>query len=404
MQVGSWVRGPVGIDAGLRVTMTNCRTVLVMAPTVTAGTRVLDLLTQLDADFRVQAVFTVPHHGEIWQGTADFVHATGGLVVPWQQAVQHEWDLVLTASHRHIEQVRGRVLVLPHGAGAMMSRSRSRKAGAATRPTTGLDRELLTYRGRVVPAAVALADDGELAALRRSCPEAAHTGVVAGDLCLDRMVASLPLRDRYRQALGVEPGQRLVTVGSTWSPDSTFGRHPDLYARLLREAAADGTRVAAVLHPNIWAVHGARQVHAWLARARQDGLLVVPPDEGWRAVTVASDAVVGDHGSTTSYAAALGVPTHLATFPRHAVRRGSIADATARCAPLLDHTRPLLPQLREVPGRGHERVADLVSARRGRAAEILRATMYRLLDLPEPSWPARTSPVPLPRAVAWEGS
>ncbi len=417
MDVNRWIRGPVGIDAERRTTRTGFHTVLVMVPTMTAGTRLLDLVPLLEADHRVQVVFTVPHTAESWPGVEDFVRDCGGVVYPWQQALQHRWDLVLTASHRQIEQVHGRIMVLPHGAGALMSRRFSKKAGA-DRPSTGLDRELLTYRGRVLPSALALTHEGELDALRRSCPEALPAAFVAGDLCLDRMLAGLPLRDVYRRALGVSADHTLVTLSSTWSADGVFGRHLDLYERLVDELPASRFRVAAVIHPQVWAVHGRRQVLAWLGRAIHKGLLLIPPHEGWRATMVASDRVIGDHGSTTSYAAAIGRPVHLATFPRHNIRPGSLADTLAASATRLDHDRPLAEQLH--PTADPDRVsagdvsafpvlafAPLISATPGQAAQRFRAAMYRLLGMTEPVWPAQSSPVPLPSPLftpSWKDS
>lgn len=398
---GTWVRGPIGRDAATHVTRTGFRTVLLMVPTMAAGTRLLDLVPLLEADLRLQLAITVPHVGQAWHGVEEFVRGSGILVVPWQQAVQHDWDLVLTASHRHIDQVHGNVLVLPHGAGATRSRRFSRKSGGATRPTTGLDSELLTYRGRLIPNALALSNDTELDVLRETCPEAETVAVVVGDICLDRMAASIPFRDQYRACLGVGD-HTLITISSTWSTDSTFGVHPGLYGRLLYELRQRNAkaRVAAVLHPAVWAVHGRWQVHSWLAAARREGLLVVPPDEGWRAVMIASDVVLGDHGSTTAYAAAIGRPVCLTTVPSQALRPGSIAATLASRVPLLDHDRPLLPQLRGATVCTAE-VAGMITNRAGRAAHELRNTMYRLLGVDVPPWPARPSPVPLPCPDQW---
>jgi hypothetical protein len=398
----TWVRAPFGHGARARITRSECRTVLVMVPTMAAGTRLMDLVPLLEADFRVQVAVTIPHAGEEWHGLDAFVRGTGMLALPWHQAVRLDWDLVLTASHRHIEQVHGKVLILPHGAGATRSRRYSRKAGGATRPTSGLDRELLTFRGRVVPSALALTHDRELGMLRNTCPEAVPAAVVAGDLCLDRMLASLPFRDQYRAALGIAANQRLITVSSAWSTDATFGRHLELYERLLDELHDTGktARVAAVLHPQIWLAHGPWQVRSWLRNALRKGLLVVPPEEGWRAAMIASDLVVGDHGSTTSYAAAIGRPITLATFPRDVIRKYSVAATVGQHAPLLDHTRALLPQLNTIT-TGEASVARELSARIGSAATLFRATMYRLLGLPEPSWPPPISPVPLPHPADW---
>ena len=193
--------------------------------------------------------------------------------------------------------------------------------------------------------------------------------------------------------------QKLITISSTWSTASTFSRHPELYARLLDEAGED-VRVAAVLHPNIATVHGRWQVHSWLAAAKRKGLLIVPPEEGWRAVMIASDHVIGDHGSTTSYAAAIGQPAHLATFPDNDIREQCVAATLASVAPRLDHGQPLLPQLTDATTDA-SRVAAAVSGRPGLASVLLRAVMYGLLKLPEPSWPPPVSPVPLPRPADW---
>jgi hypothetical protein len=395
----AWIRGPVGIDAGLRITRRDCRNVLVMMPSMAAGTRLLDLLPLVETDHRVQVVFTTPAEHEHWYGVEEFTRRCGGIVLPWSQAVRERWDLVLSASHRHLERVHGPILVLPHGAGSLKSLRRSRKAGRATRDTTGLDRDLLTYRGRLLPAALALAHDLELVALRDTCPEAEAVAVVAGDLCLDRMVVSTAFRERYREMLGVTGDQELVVVSSTWTANSTFGSHLELFERLVVEAD-ERTKVAAVLHPLIQTTHGARQVRSWLAPALSSGLVLIPPEEGWRAAMIAADHVIGDFGSTTSYAAAIGRPVRLAAFPDQAVRAGSIAAAVTEIAPRLDHERPVFRQLRDGhPTGDHRRLAKLVSSRPGASARIYRSTMYRLLELDEPSWPARTAALPGPLAA-----
>ncbi|WP_245617403.1 hypothetical protein [Amycolatopsis taiwanensis] len=343
-------------------------------------------------------MYTVPDEHESWHGTTEFATSSGGLVIPWHQAVNHEFDLVLAASYAELDRIRGRILVVPHGASSLMSRKYSRSAGPAGLPHSGLARETLTHRGRLIPAALALTHDHEVHVLRNSCPEALPVAVVAGDICYDRLVASAPMRGDYRRALGIADHQELLTISSTWSTESAFGQHPDLCRRLLREAGRGNCRVALVLHPSVWAVHGRWQVTTWLADCIEDGLLVIPPEEGWRATVIASDAVIGDHGSTTQYAAAIGKPIALATYPERAIRVGSIADRVARVALRLDVERALLPQLRRAePDDGH--IAKLVTSRPGQAAAILRQTMYRLLDLAEPECEARLRPVPSPNPV-----
>lgn len=387
MQTRGWHSSPLGTGGAHRITVPGCRRVLVIVPHVVAATRLLDLLPLLDGDHRVQVFFTQP---DPCSTTSEFVRAIGGLDIPWEQALQHEFDLVLAASYRHIDRVAGPVLVLPHGASAMRSRQRVRAAGRDAQPVHGLDRQLLMRDGRIPASAIILSHDHELDALAESCPEALPMAVVAGDGCIDRMRASLPFRENYRRALGVGPGDTLVTISSTWTTESTFGRCPGLYREL---AASDEVRVAAVLHPNIWDIHSSWQVRSWLADCPR--LLVIPPEEGWRATMIASDVVIGDHGSTTQYAAAVGTPMLLATCPD--VREGSLAHVLAGAAPWLEPGRPAVEQLsgaRHVPG-----FAELISSRLDRSGAILRAAMYRLLRLDEPARALPVSPVPLPRPI-----
>lgn len=403
MCVEPWIRAPIGMDAEYRQTRAGCRTVLATVPTIAAGARLLDLAKLLQNDHRINVLFTIPDTIESWHGTAEFLRRQGGLVIPWCQAVQHRFDLVLAASYAGLERVRGPVLVIPHGASSLMSRRYSRSGGPSALPHVGLSRETLTHRGRLIPSIVALTHDAELDSLRRSCPEALPNAVVAGDICFDRMLVSEPLRDEYRRALGVGDGQRLVTVSSTWSTESAFGQHPELCRRLLDSLPDEDYRVGVVLHPSIWAVYGHWQVRSWLASCMRDGLLVMPPEEGWRALLIASDVVIGDHGSTTQYAAAIGRPVALAAFPTHAVRPGSIADAVARVAPVLDMNRPLPPQLKRTAGRHRKLdgavIARLTSSRPARSAAVLRRAMYELLHLPEPREPAEAPTVPIPRPL-----
>lgn len=362
-----------------------------------AATRLFDVVPLLETDFRVQLAFTVPHTTDTWHGLDDYIHGQGGLSFPWAQAVRHRWDLILVASHRHIAELHGPLLILSHGAEVLMSRRYSRKAGTADRPTTGLDRELLTYRGRVVPEVIALSHDGELRALEQLCPEALPKAVVAGDICLDRMLAGLPFRRHYRDALGLAEGQALITLSSTWSPESLFGRMPGLARKVMDEFR--GHQVAFVLHPQAWAVHGARQIKSWLSGCLQDGLLLIPPEEGWRATLIASDWVLGDHGSTTMYAAAVGCPVTVATCPDDNIRPGSLADIVRRHAPRLRGDRPFGPQMHLARSQTSLRhlVSPVVSSRPGRTATILRSAMYRLLNLSTPACDIAATPVPLPR-------
>jgi hypothetical protein len=398
-----WIRGPVGAGADSRITRPGCRTALVVVPTMAAGTRLLDLVPLLETDHRVQIVFTVPHGTDSWYGVEEFVRSQHGLVLPWHQAIQHRFDLVLAASHRHLEELSGPIVLVGHGAGVLKSYRFSRKAGVATLPATGLDRELLTYRGRILPSVLALNTEAELDAVRSLCPEVLPRAVITGDICVDRMRASVFLRQRYRDRLGVGPGRRLVTISSTWSTDSVFGRLPKLGRVVLDALPPARHTVAAVLHPHIWTVHGKRQVAAWFSDCVRDGLLLIPPEAGWQATMIASDWVLGDHGSTTAYAAAIGCPVTIAAHAGSGLRRGSLGDLLRRQAPKLRHDRPLADQeCRAIEAR--DRVSTAVSAAitslPGRAATTLRTEMYRLMELSEPREPAEPAVLPVP--VPWQ--
>lgn len=404
MHIDRWIRGPIGMDADLRVTRADCHKVLVTVPTVAAGTRLVELLALLEGDHRVQVLFTIPEAARSFPDATEFIRGLGGLTIPWGQALEHRFDLVLAASHTELAAVRGQVLVVPHGASSLMSRRFSRSGGPSARPHVGLARETLTHRGRLIPSVIALTHDRELASLRRSCPEAVPRALVAGDICMDRLVASLPRRDDYRRSLGCGPDQRLVTVSSTWSTDSVFGQNPLLCRELMDSLPKSEFRVALVLHPSAWAVHGRWQIKNWLADCVRAGLVVIPPDQGWQAATIASDLVVGDHGSTTQYAAALGRPVILAAYPEHAVRRGSLAAAVAARAPKLDVQAPVRPQVERALGlKAFEDgvVAELISSRLGASAKLLRQAMYGLLGLSEPPGQAAVPPAVLPHPVRW---
>lgn len=396
-----WLNGPVGLGAGTRILWPGSKSVLVVVPFVVAGTRLMDVLTLLESDHRVHTVFTVAPapNGAVCHGAEEFVRSRGGLVIPWWQAVQTEFDVVLAASRTGVEQLHGKVLLLPHGSGSLGPRLRSRSAGPAAEPWHGLNRAALTDRGRVLPRALALTHESELMILRESCPEALPSAVVAGDICLDRLLASIPYRRQYRAALTVGDGQRLVVVTSTWQPESAMGRHPDLLDRLLKELPSEEFRVAAVLHPNIWHVHGPFQVRAWLADCLNNGLLLLPPEEGWRAALVAADLVIGDYGSVTRYGAAIGVPLLLTEFPMHDIRPGGVADLLDRKAPHLQLDLPLAGQARVAAtydDTWQSQLLGMLTSRPRRAGEILRATLYELLGLPEPARGLPRFPVPLP--------
>ncbi|GHA97868.1 hypothetical protein [Streptomyces termitum] len=217
------------------------------------------------------------------------------------------------------------------------------------------------------------------------------------------MLAARPYRDRFRRALGVRRGQRLVVLNSTWNPEGLFGSGggdllPGLLPRLAAELPADDYRLAAVLHPNIWYGHGPGQVRAWLDRARRDGLALIDPVHAWRQALLAADLVLGDFGAVSYYAAALGTPVLLAADGAGVLDDEAPLARFVRHAPRLDPHGPLLPQVERgiAAHRPDPAHAGFVTSDPGRSAALLRRHFYALMDLPEPPGPASLEPLPLP--------
>ncbi|MFJ8846713.1 hypothetical protein ACIRFF_27890, partial [Streptomyces cyaneofuscatus] len=291
------------------------------------------------------------------------------------------------------------------GAGSREPGAGSREPGAGSRePTFGLSPEWLLSDGRPFVDGLVLSHPEQVARLRQVCPEAVGASVLAGDPCFDRMLAARPYRDRFRRALGVRRGQRLVVLNSTWNPEGFFGDGgdrdllPSLLPRLAAELPADGYRLAAVLHPNIWHGHGPGQIRAWLDRARRSGLTLIDPVHAWRQALVAADLVVGDFGAVSYYAAALGTPVLLAAAEQDRLDPDAPLATFVREAPRLDVHTPLREQVEKVLA-GHRPLAGpaaFVTSAPGSSARLLRRHFYTLMDLAEPTAPALLEPLPLP--------
>lgn len=424
----AWVRVPVGGDAARWATRGACLRVLLVVHNVTAATRLLDVLPLFDDDLRIQLLATCPGSSAFSAGTAELLAGTGVPVLPWEQAVATPVDLVVSASFGgQLEVFRGKLAILSHGVGYTKrlatpdtghrtpdtgSGSGSGASAAGAVPVFGTAPQwVLDADGVPIADALVLSHPEQVDRLRAACPEAAPTAALAGDPCFDRMLAARPYRERFRRTLGVRAGQRLIVLSSTWNPESLFGDGaseegrgggdvlPALLPRLAREFPVDEYRFAAVLHPNIWHGHGPGQVRAWLDRARRSGLALIDPLEGWRQTLIAADAVIGDHGSVTYYAAALGTPVLLAAAPLHALDPDAPISAFMREAPRLDPGAPLREQVDQLVDR-HRPLpgpAGFTTSVPGEAAVRLRALFYSMMGAAEPEWAATLEPLPLPR-------
>ncbi|MGA8115903.1 MAG: hypothetical protein WCA46_19775 [Actinocatenispora sp.] len=374
-----------------------------MVRTLTALTRLLDVVTMLETDPRVQIVFTTDSASTaiFRRGVDDFLSGLGAAAITWDQATRTHFDLVIAASENdRLEQLDGPVLLVPHGLGFQ-------KYYPGGRVVAGMDPARLLHNGRPVPAAIALSHPQQRDLLESSCPQAASRAVIVGDPSLDRLLASRHRRHVYRTDLHTR--QRfLVLIASTWGPDSLLGRLPRLPDRVATALPVDEYRVAVVLHPGVWAAHGPWQVRAWLGRARGHGVHLVPP-QGWEGALTAADVVVSDHGSVALYAAALGKPLLLSGGDGESTVADSAAARLAVLAKRLDLNGDVHAQI-DGALRGHD-VGAWASVTRqgvdgpGTCAGRLRPLLYRMLRLAdpadEPTFPPAESVVgPTPAAQA----
>lgn len=383
-------------------TVDTCRVVLVAVHTMASLMRLEDIIPLIEADRRVQLVYTqVPD--ELGDGVENRLRALEVRVIPWEEATRRSFNLAISASLHQMERVRaGYRFAVPHGAGYNKLWPLLDWLGDKhDRPVYGLDRRSLMHNGQPVFDVLVLPHPDHLRTLERQCPESMSAAVLAGDPCLDRLRASLPDRDTYRDRLGVRPGQTLVAVASTWGPQSLLATQPDLLSRLPRELPHNH-KIIATLHPAVWAEHSARQVRAWLRDVREAGVDLIDVGEDWRGLVTAADLLIADHSSVAVYTAAVGVPLLLSHFAADEVDPNSIMNELAEVSPILDHGQPLYEQLynaRMTPPVQWIAAAERVSDVPGASAMILRENLYRLLEIPEPELLARWTQVPVPRMV-----
>jgi hypothetical protein len=404
------VKVPIGPQARHWNTVRPERLVLVVAHHVTSLVRLLDVLPVFDSDPRIQLVFTCNGSDSFTHGLDHYLDRLGVVTIPWHQAVGTEFDLVIAANHGGLTEITGPLVILEHGAGYSKNSPGDRRPETGDRrPETGdrsvfgLSPEWVLYNGRPIADSLVLAHHAEFDRLAALTPAAVSAAVVAGDPSYDRMLASRHLRHRYRDALGVESEQTLVTLCSTWSPRSLMGTLPELFREILACLDRDRYRVAGLIHPNIWHGHGPWQVHTWLADGVRSGLLLPPPAEGWQATLIASDIVLGDHGATSCYAASLDLPVVLATFPEEDVAPGSVGALLGQLARRLNRHESLATQIDRAraeyrPGT-FDSLRDLVTSYPGEAVDRLRALCYRHLRLSVPESAAVTPVIPVERAA-----
>ncbi|MEV6905385.1 hypothetical protein [Amycolatopsis sp. NPDC051071] len=359
---------------------------------MTTLTRLLDVVSLLKDDPRVQVVFT---HNErepaiLSSGVSEFLASLDAKVISWDQAVKTSFDLAIAASENdELHRLKAPVLLLPHGIG-------HQKRYPHQIVISGLNPARLVRDGHVVPSRIGLSHSNQLHYLQQNCPQAEPHAVVVGDPCHDRMLASLHRTARYRRLLDVR-GRKHVVLASTWGPDSLLGSDPGLPARLLTQLPVDEYKLSLIVHPGVWAAHSPWQIRAWLSRARRAGLAVIPPQRGWQATIVSADCLISDGGSIPLYAAAAKIPVVIGSREPATVVPGSpLAELLVKAA-RLDPERDLSEQLDQVIAS--ESLTDVTEQAvefPGKCAELLRPLLYELMGLAEPAARAAFRPTPDP--------
>jgi hypothetical protein len=379
------------------------RRVLIMAPTVTSVKRLLDIAGLFHGDLRIGLSFTAPPN-ELGRGTEAMLAGLGVPLVPWRQAANQRYDLAVTANLGGIADVDAPVAMFSHGASRnSLAAPRGRGSIPVPAQVHGFSRSALIQRGMLVPSAVLLGHELELALLAQDCPEALPVASVVGDPCFDRLVAGRRLRGRYRAALGLRPDQKLVVATSTWRGNSLFASAPHVIERLAELLDSPEYRVVLMLHPNIYAAHSEYQVRAWWAPALRRGLVVARAEEDWQPFLLAADYIVGDHGSVTLYGATCRVPVLLGAYPDADVHPQSGAAALGAVAPRLVDSMAMRAQLahaaEQFDAAAMAGVASLISSEPGGFARHTRRRLYGMLSLGQPATPAGLLDAPAPQSL-----
>ncbi|WP_197084921.1 hypothetical protein, partial [Saccharothrix sp. ST-888] len=391
--------GQRAAGSGQRAAGSGQRAVLFAVRSAGALYRLLDVLPVFGGDERILSRFTLVPGSEFSVEALAAVERSGARCIGWDEAVRSTHDLILAASPKgRLHALRGPRVLLPHGAGFNKALSEEGSPGLPS----GLDPAYLLADGRPWAALHALAHPDQVDRLAAHCPSAAARAAVVGDPTLDRILASVDHRERYRTALGTG-GRELVVLTSTWGPESLLHRQPGLPAALAAHLPYDGYQLALVVHPNEHSKVGGLDLARQLAPALEAGMVLAPPFEEWAALLVACDAVLTDHGSTALYAAALDRRIVGITDGGGELIAGSPMAAMLAQVPRLTDPAGAAAALRSDRSGGTRRFAEYAFAEPSfaepdHALNRLREKLYRHLELAPPATPVRARPLPAPTA------
>ncbi|MEU6173632.1 hypothetical protein ABZ832_17135, partial [Streptantibioticus parmotrematis] len=373
---------------------TGDKRILLAARSAVALHRLLDTLPVFTGDHRITRLFTLVPGSDFDVDALSAIDAMGGRTVPWDEACEEEFDLILSASPKgELRALKGKRILLPHGAGFNKSIQGEGTADSAS----GLDPAYLLPNPEAEGVTLhALAHPDQVSRLAAMSPSAAERARVVGDPTLDRLLESWPLRDGYREALGTGP-RHLVVMASTWGPESLLRRWPELPRELAAQLPCDEYQLALIVHPNEWALLGTYNLSEHLEPALEAGLILAAPYEEWASVLIAGDSLVTDHGSSALYyAATRDRPVVTSHRDYDELIPGTPMDHLLNDAPLLKSASALHEVLGSYAAGGGRRAAQAAFACPGEGLSHLRTEAYGLLGLEPPSLPVRPRALPSP--------
>lgn len=375
------------------MTRVDRKTVLAIAHAVISAQPMLDAVRLLESDLRVQVVFTRAP-GAADAGLEALLAATGGVFMSWQRATMSRFDVALAADYTAVHEVDAPLVVMPQGATVNQLLHRTGRAVAGG-VIYGLDPHRLVRDSRVTPAAILLSHEAERSRLAHVRPEILPRASVIGDSSYDRLIASLPLRDFYRRALGVGPGQKLVVVAVTPSMRSPSIRPYMLLRRIVADLPASEYHVLALFHPDLTSSR-----RTGLSASLRHGLSLMPPEADWRAPIVAADYIISDYGPVAPYGAVTGTPVLLFGRPNEDFGPDSSLGELVKVAPRLTSRHSIRTQLRKAAKKHrpdhYQRVIVRITSEPERYNRIVRRLLYRVLGLTQPATIPSTDPVSPP--------
>ncbi|MBB4957697.1 hypothetical protein [Micromonospora polyrhachis] len=342
---------------------------------------------------RVRLHYSVPSGTS--EGSAAILAAAGGVRIPWQELDIAYFDLVLAAEPTLVSGISGPAIVL----GPDPIQQETAGPRGVELPGVELPGAEAPPGHRSTPRSWALAHQRQRDRLRARYSGPALPCVVVGDPTYDRLIASKPMRSDYRTAVKVCAGQNLVLVALAGDPGSWFDRSTKLLRRLSRELPAVKYRLMLLLPSGAGYAPGIRQARARISGADGNRFMLIEPEIDWRSILIAADQVVGEYGTVTGYAAAIGRPVWLTDGPKTGVP-GSIAESVLSVASFIDPVVPLCQQIPTSVARraaGRYEIVDRLTSMPGRSACALRSQIYPLLRLDGPQGRTRYRPVPVPK-------